>query len=274
LGSREMLEDRFLLPTEVSFKGRKGDQKGLLFGVFDGCNDQGKVGDYLSQHSSHHLAKSLNRLLEKSQSISDEVVTNAFAETFYSLSNSCRKVGLLGSATASCAFLVGRKIYFSNVGDSRIILVKPDATYQLTEDAKMRNERFHGWHIKAKNELERDLDGTIRVGPEGEAKYIGRNIGREVGGNKWMCSRPKITRIYYGDGRDEIRNGIIYCTRGDYLVIASNGLFEAATVEEVGQAVRKLSMVGISAQGIAAQLANQVGRLKDNDNVTVLVTAL
>ncbi len=89
-----------------------------------------------------------------------------------------------------------------------------------------------------------------------------------------MCSNPKITKVIIGDGVDQLDEGILFCKKGDFLALMSDGLCEAATTAEIGEAVKGLAKKGYSLEEIATEIAFKAGRLSHNDNVTVKLVAI
>ena len=266
-GARMTQEDRFSLKQEVVFKFRGENERASLFSVYDGHNDEGKAGEYLIRYLGRTVSDILTRLLRDSYSVSDEVIANAFTQAFDILSKSYREDGGEYGTTAACAFVYKKKIYFPNVGDSRIVLVKKQATHQLTLDASVANPDFQRWHKRAGNRIEKD-SVAHPLFPDVPSK-----TARDVG-MAWLCCRPKITRIYIEDEVDDLEDGKLYCKEGDYLLLATDGLWKTATVNEAGNAVRKLAQAGLSPEEIATQIADTAGTRRGSDNVAVLIVAV
>jgi serine/threonine protein phosphatase PrpC len=270
VGSKSFQEDRYLLNCEVEFISKGETLKGRLFGVFDGHGDAGCVGEYLARNLGVSLGQTLTELA--TDGVTDEVVANAFARIFPQLSSSYPD---FGGATATCAFLTAGKVYCPNVGDSRIILVKKDQTYQLTEDANVGNIRFRKWHWRAGNGIAGESYYKLRVYRYSmSGNWYSFLVARDIGAFSWMCPRPKITRIYIDDKPDDLDKGEIYCGKGDFLVLASDGLYEPATKDEIGAAIRQLAQAGATPQIMANLIANKAASSEGNDNVTVMIVPL
>jgi serine/threonine protein phosphatase PrpC len=270
-GARPYQEDRFLCDQEVLFTWKGEKKRARLFGVFDGHGDDGIMGEFLRELLSEHLGETLTIMLSTADCISDEVIANAFTQIFWEMSDAYRESGGTWGATATCLFQIDDRIYCPNVGDSRTILVKPNVTYQLTEDACVSKPRFQKWHANAGNSIVYSDD--FRILPKG-TKIPKYNMARDVGADRWMCHRPKITSVSYGDKQDNLDLGEIYCQPGCYFVLASDGLYEPATTEEIGREVRKLANKGASPDVIARVIAEQAEHYPQSDNVTVLVVAV
>jgi serine/threonine protein phosphatase PrpC len=270
-GARPYQEDQFLRDQKVSFVWKGKNKWGRLFGVFDGHSDDGKMGRFLREHLSKRLGDTLTVMLKASDCISDEVIANAFTQVFQEISDAYRKSGGTCGAAATCLFQIEDQIYCPNVGDSRTVLVKPNVTYQLTEDACVRKPRFQKWHANAGNSIVYSND--FRIQPKG-TKISRYNLARDVGADLWMCHRPKITSVSYGNKKDNLELGEIYCDKGCYFVLGSDGFYDSAKTEEVGKETRKLAKAGASPDVIASVLAEKAGHYPKSDNVTVLVVAV
>ncbi|PIS02618.1 MAG: hypothetical protein COT85_04865 [Chlamydiae bacterium CG10_big_fil_rev_8_21_14_0_10_42_34] len=266
-GKRVAQQDRFIKQFEISLKG---DQKGLLFGVFDGHDDEDQAGKFVEENVGSFLQKIIDERSMDAVEIDEKFITNIFVQLFKEISDEYKKQGKKGGASITCAFSLDDKIYFANAGTCRAILVKKEKTFQLTEDANLRNERFQKWHVHKGKEIT-DWCGKVEVSfPNG----IKTSIARDVGAIDEMCHRPKITCILKGEGPDAPEEGLIYYSKGDFVVLGSDGLYEPATVDEMGNAVRRLSNAGVSFQKMADLIVTTVGASTSNDFVTMLLIAL
>jgi serine/threonine protein phosphatase PrpC len=270
-GKRDEQEDEFLLPVEVSFTCKGTIMKGLLFGVFDGHGDAQKMGRLLKDKLAAKLSEILQDSCANIDSVSEEIIGNAFTQTFHEFSREYQGKYRRGGATASCAFIFENVVYCPNVGDSRMLLVTPEASYQVSEDAYLgcppagMNARFANWHKKKGKQI-------FDMGIYGFRLYAGGllNMGRDVG-SRGVCDRPKIPRFFLGKGPD----GKLCCERGQgFLVLSSDGLSDAALVEEVGREVRKLVAGGASLQQMTDALATKAASYPDSDNVTVMIVKI
>jgi serine/threonine protein phosphatase PrpC len=264
-GSGLSWPDHYLLRSEVNFILRGEIKTGLLFGVFDGHYDKGRAGDFLKTDLTAALEKIFTES-EDSDGANEDVVTDALSRLFLDVSESYRKADGKGGASVTSIFVLDDQVYCANAGDCRTILVRAKDTKQLSEDASLRNPHFQKWHANQQNDIV-NWCGKFEV----HKSEVRLNIARDVGAFEWMCHRPKITSVCIADQPDDIENGKVYCTSGDFLVLGSDGLSEPATVEEVGAAVRKLANAGASPQVIADVIAKKAGSYPGNDYVTVLV---
>lgn len=198
------------------------------------------------------------------------MICNAFTQVCADLSKACSKKSYgQNGAVALFAYAIKNSIYLPNIGDCRAILVKQDTAIALTEDGIAENPRFQKWHRAQGNRIVIDCHGTYRI--------VGKRIGgsmfaRDIGGP--ICCRPKITKITLGNGADSLEEGVVFCQKGDFLILATDGLWDAATIEEVAIAVRQFAEKGFSLEEMAAELARKAGSYRASDNVTVQVIAI
>ena len=267
-GGKRLQEDGFLPRTELTIAW--GDQKmeATLYGVFDGHRDSGQV----SQKMNVFLKPALERLLSenwgKEGALNEEAITNSLVQVFAEFNREYREEGGKGGATVTCALQIGTQVFFPNIGDSQAILIG-DQISTLTENATVKlgdtehlNTRFTKWQIDRGHYIsDMRINGRL-------------NISRDVGANPEMNSRPKITRIFLGEGERNYEQGIVFGRKGDLLLLASDGLFEAATVEAAALAVGYLAKNGVPLNQVAQIIAEKAGSCKGNDNVTVMVIRL
>ncbi len=267
-GGRDYQEDGYLEPIGISIEQRGNPKRsGTFFGVFDGHGDLGEV----STHLRAFLKPELEKLLKNTLILDDRAIGNVFVKLFHTLSQSYRETTNRSGATVTCAFRLGNTIYFPNIGDSRIILVTPNTEYQLTEDAIVENPRFQTWH-KKKGHTFIHFDSALRIQIPNFSLYP--MYARDVSRYEWMCCRPKITKIHLGNGKSEPEKGILYAKKGDFLILASDGLYEPALLTEVASEVRKLTQKQVPLSEIATQLVHTAGSDPGNDNVTAMIVAL
>ena len=135
------------------------------------------------------------------------------------------------------------KIYIANVGDSRAIIVKESQNetedwipYQLSRDHKPTEEDEAKRVIEYDGEIEKIEDddgnwtGPLRVwvkGSDGPGLAMTRSFGDEVGASVGVVSVPEVTEYKIKEEDKAI-------------IIASDGLWEYITNEEVSNIVKKL----------------------------------
>lgn len=247
------MEDRHFVQT-LNFNN--GSVKAKLATVCDGHKDRGQIGE--------HLKEELGKALEDElHAFDDETIGNTLTRLMVNFDQKLRAIN--GGTTLTAALIFDTQIFIFNVGDSRTILCKKDAVYQLSEDAKPYDERFktaleeHGVKIQWGR-----VEGRIRVA---------RDIGLDI-----LSPRPKITRILRGNEEDDLDKMTLYCPKGSYLILASDGLWDVAPIHEVQQAVWQMDEKKLRPAEIAAHLAYRASTyynfkkgIKNEDDVTVVV---
>jgi len=250
-GNKNGMEDAALY-TEFSFNG----QKARLAGIFDGHGDKGKSANYLKEHLP-------NLILSQFENITDfnaTTIGNGMTAISLAVSNALHETG---GTTAVYAFILKNKTVCVNVGDSRICLIRNDAAFQLTEDANLESERFRsgigkiGYPISEKN-------GVYRI-------FGALAVGRDLGSG--ILSRPKITSIERGIADDLENMKIGYC-EGDYLLCASDGLWDVITLEEASNAIHQMQAAEKTPSEMAAHLTDTAIKVGSTDNVSVVVVML
>ena len=135
------------------------------------------------------------------------------------------------------------KIYIANVGDSRAIIVKQSQNnegdwfpYQLSRDHKPTEEDEAKRVIEYDGEIEKIEDddgnwtGPLRVwvkGSDGPGLAMTRSFGDEVGASVGVFSVPEVSEYKIKEEDKAI-------------ILASDGLWEYMTNEEVANIVKKL----------------------------------
>jgi hypothetical protein len=197
LGKRSRQEDEFLLPVEIRFSCKGGEKKGLLFGVFDGHGDDGKAGGLFRDTLPATLSEILQGSCVNVGAVSEEIIGNAFCQAFHEVSRDYQKnhgfgLARFSGATANCAFILEDVVYCPNAGDSRMILITPTHSHQVSEDARLgdslkeKNVRFTKWHENKGRKIidmkEVGLGSGLRI----SVGFL-PNMGRELG-MSWGCA--------------------------------------------------------------------------------------
>ena len=237
-GGRPYQEDRF----EMS-GGREGFEETSVYAVFDGHG-----GDKAAQYCKDHL---LQNILQHKTFGTDTVMAmrSAFAQTDAAFSELARDNSMTDGTTAVVAAVLDRKVTVANAGDSRCILVKKGGNaVALSEDHKPSRD-----------------DEVARIRKlGGEVIYWGRwrvqgvlAVSRAIGDvnlKPYVTSEPEVHE-WDMEGDD--------C----FLVIASDGLWDVMTNEDVGRFVSR----GKEFKDLARALCHEAMLLGSADNVTALV---
>ncbi len=240
-----------------------------FFGIFDGHSDQQQCAKYIAAELPYEIEK---RLPFASGKLNADTITGAITTAVKCMEEAT--VRMAGGTTATCALIIGEEIYVINVGDSRAILVKERDVYQLSEDADPSNERFSRSVHKMGHTVEID---TSCPGLEGHRVDGRLAVARDIGYD-FVSAQPKITRIS-SNGEHNPSEGLISYQVGDYLVLASDGLWDMATNDEVAAAIREMSLEGKSVERMSSSLVKRAGETwkqadYDPDDISVLVVKL
>jgi len=251
-GQRPTMEDQDLaIYSLFSIK----DEKYFfdLFGVFDGHG-----GTAASAYVRDNILVYLTKALEDNNKevLTEEGIFNALKECFKRLDADYK--GSDGT-TATVALILEGHIWVANVGDSRTILVTEDKIVQASEDAKPSMKRYA-------KKIEK-LGGFVLADRVNSTLATARAIGdKDILGKKGECCvspHPKITCYPIKD-----------FMKG-YLVLASDGLYDVATTNEVGQAIQEMGRANESTRTMSQRLvSNAIIFAHATDNVSVLVVKL
>lgn len=257
-GHRDTMEDADLA-TKIYLKVGDEQIEVPLFGIFDGHG-----GANISCLIKERIGGSLARYLEKTD-FSEGAIYEAIKQAFQDLDGDevIQKYTCMGT-TASVAFVL-KDLWVANLGDSRIVLSTPEKTIQLTEDAIAENERYKKVIEKRGGKvINNRIVGEFFLEPARvfgdyilSKQALDKNEVRQK--TKFASSTPKIASY----PMKEIRMGVI--------VIGCDGLFDVATSNEVGVAVRSMMKKGVDEKNMAAYLVNSAFKADSRDNISVMV---
>ena len=262
---RSYNEDRVSIVPRI--KINELERRVSYFALFDGHGGAG-CADFLAENLHqiffNYLRSSCDVLsaLENSFSFAEKTFFNSFFQKTFENSGSC-----------ACSVVInGKNLYVSNLGDSRAILGSRKGTqvYQLSVDHKPGNssekERIEqaGGKIIQSNGVLRILPGKLSVSRAfGDFSAKIKNLG---GNPNVLISKPDISIFTLK-------------TDFDYILIASDGVFDVLSNEEVNSAVWQgldsacenlHEKVGLASKNVI-ELAMEKGSL---DNVTCIVVLI
>ncbi|NGX62174.1 MAG: hypothetical protein K940chlam9_01668, partial [Chlamydiae bacterium] len=257
-GGRDEMEDSHVV-CELTIGGKEA----FFYGVFDGHGDEGNVAEYLKVNLPGLLASKWGN--KELTELTDGDITNAIVESCFEMERAV--VDIEGGSTATFVLQVGDgRLYTANVGDSRTVLMKKDDNfYQLSEDADPLNSRFAKRIEKMNHTVVQK--GAMKGYVNGKVA-VARDIGLS-----FLSPRPKITFIDR-DVETDLTQGELGYSKGDYLVLACDGLWDVATNNEVYQAIWQMEEAGKNVRQMAGYLAFGAQMHKSRDNVTVVVVKL
>jgi serine/threonine protein phosphatase PrpC len=225
-GHRDQMEDYYTLQQNFG-------------GVYDGHGGF-EVAEYVAKNLPTRFFNTL--VNQKPES--------AFSQTYETISKEV--AGMKGGACAANFFLQEGDIFYSSVGDCRIIIVGVEKT-QLTTD--------HNVTIPEERDRVERAGGLIKgryVFKDYRGLAVSRSLGDPFHQQVGIISTPD-TGLYHTKPNDK------------YLIAASDGLFGKVDNEEVA---RYVLSIRTDAQTIAEGLKDAALAAGSKDNITVLVVAL
>lgn len=258
-GDRTYMEDRFVAAESIGTGV-------LLFGVFDGHN-----GSALSEYCKTHVAAHIRtELADKRHRSYPKPVEHALSAAMESMD----KAGSMDTAlpaskdvgsTACLVLLTINNAWFVNVGDSRGIIKTRGQVQQMTVDHKpmVKSEsdrvRKHGGYLS-------NTDGSWRIN--------GRlNLSRSIGDwtmRPFIVPTPTVSHHHRPDHTSTC--GLADCN--EYIVIASDGLFDVMQNEDI---TRIVDAQPHTRDGLASALKTLVleSRMRgSSDNITIMYVGL
>lgn len=248
-----------------------------VFGVYDGHGGpevsqliKDKIIQVLQDDLNNHTAEVTSY---KKEMLNGEYVfspknspfTVALSETYLKLDLDAATTPKCGSCAAT-VIVDGDKLYLANVGDTRVVLGTNSSEYQLTDDDKVSIPAV------AKKVKERGLiilNGRI-ISSSHQAMEVASSIGdHDMGkindGTKVIPAEPKLHRIDLGSCLVSGKN---------FLIIASDGLWDKVSNKDAVSLVRKLLDEGIDQQQIVNRLIQKAIDLGSNDDITIMIVDL
>ena len=234
-GRRRHMEDT--AHVEPYFTGREDS---LYAGVFDGHG-----GEAVSRKA----AEQLHGLLA-AEIVAGRSLPSAIPRAFQTFDDSVRAEP--SGSTAAIAVLVGGDLTVGNAGDSHVALVSRGGVSLLTTNHRLTNETEYRRVVAAGATVR----GRYACLADGSGLECTRSLGdrgfRRIG----ILAEPQVaTRLLAGED--------------DWIVAATDGVWDALEVEEVGRLVRDASTAGL-----AAEKTRDAALATGDDNVTVVAVRL
>ncbi|KAL1363505.1 hypothetical protein HN51_011712 [Arachis hypogaea] len=236
-----------------------------FFGVYDGHGGS-QVAKFCANRMHDVIAEEWERQIESYsewQRRWEAVFSNGFERTDNEISSDEVAPEMVGS-TASVVVLSGCQIITSNCGDSRVVLCRRAQTIPLTVDQKPDRQdellRIEGGGGKVIN-----WNGARVFGVLAMSRAIGDRYLRP-----WIIPVPEITFT----ARSE---------EDECLILASDGLWDVMTNEEVGEVARhilrrrrrSLSLEEISPAQVVANSLTEIAYARNSkDNISIIVVDL
>ena len=220
IDSETLMEDK-----SKSIENFNNDKNQMIFEIFDGHG-----GDEMSTYLQANLAKiyKQNLLLNKGNIILS--LKNAFLDADDEMRGQLNIEGL-GSTGTLVHIIQGLgpilEVYSANVGDSRVSLISPEHIIRLSYDHRTTDEKEKKRILESGMEIIDDrICGTLMLTRIfGNYEYKEEN---ENDNNKGLICEPFISKI-------EIDLSI----ENQFLILASDGIWDILTEEEVQNIIKK-----------------------------------
>lgn len=246
-GRRPANEDTEYINTEFSIPGYTNS---AMIAVFDG-----HAGDLVSKELKTVLPAKLQEALVKGDE--QTCLTKIFLDTDqYLLKKSLSEGSWADGSTAVTAFILDRKLFVANVGDSEAILVKKGEAINLTT--------VHKPDDPEENKRINELGGKVFYGRVFGMLAVSRAFGD-------IQFKPPKTPAHYVCAEPAISYTDIDETC-EYLVLACDGLWDVYTHKEVAQFVDYHVSQGKQLSEVATMLIDSaIEERESTDNVTVII---
>jgi len=244
----------------------RGEEDDALWGVYDG---HGRIGQEVSEYVIQNLPKVVAEKMDSSDDIGN-ILKTAYVEVDNSLADHV-DASVSGTTAVSC-FMRKNHMWLANSGDSRAIIVRKKdkgtgfTSVDLTEDqkpdtpAEMRRILSMGGHVTPAG-----ANGSpSRVWHNLRGLAMARSIGDHAAATVGVIAEPEITEY---DVRPEDHS----------LVIASDGVWELITSEEVAEIVYRVTLQTDDPEEMCKAIVDQasyVWKVEEGDyrdDITVIV---
>eukprot|EP00127_Corallochytrium_limacisporum_P001587 Clim_evm6s67 gene=Clim_evmTU6s67 len=258
MGRRDEMQDVTFVQPAFS-DGKDGHIPMDFIGVFDGHGSR-EPATYAAGHLPELIYEQLECMKpEVKDCNADRVkaIKHAFSICHDRMAPWCKSLG----TTATCCVILNKdldQVYLANIGDSRGLLLSKSgkALQQLTVDHLPTNDE----------EVRRIENGGGKII---ENRVEGRlAITRALGDselNPHVSPEPYVTRVdlskFASDSEDE---------RPEWIIMASDGLWDVLSNETVGQVVAQAASCGEAAD----RLCHESFMAKSNDNIAVVALRL
>jgi serine/threonine protein phosphatase PrpC len=218
-----------------------------LFAVYDG-HGGAETSQFVSEKLNGYLEQELAFLSTETEVENlDEKIFNAFKRAFIRCNEALHRSGASNDSgsTASVAIIIKGDIWVANAGDSRVLISDPNkGVIALSEDATPQalteDDKFAGTVLKRGGTVFKDRDFRI-VGTAGAlASFRAFGDFHALG----MSASPKI-----------VKHSLNELSPGAKLVVACDGIFDAASSNDVHEYIKKAALKGKKDPDIASSIA-------------------
>ena len=264
-------QDSYLICENVN-----GDEMALLFGIFDGHGEKGDLCSYfVADTLPLYLEKEIQNISSDPFEFKFDEIEKIYTKSFTNLNLALRKSQINDSYSGTTAITVmikGDNLYVANIGDSRAIIgsesIYGELKYSpLSKDQTpfRRDERQRLKQKGAKIMTCEQIQGTERVHEDWEEETgdtihessadpprvwdqtlqqpgcaFTRSIGDKIAEDVGVFAEPEVLEWKISD-------------RDRYIIIASDGVFEFLTNQDVINIVRKHEDILVASREIVSE---------------------
>lgn len=226
----------------------------------------GHGGEWAAEYVSTHLPETVSR--ESQYHSGSKSKDTALQKAFLRCDEQClseQAASGESSGTTAVAVLIDHNdIFVANCGDSRAILCRAGCAVELTQDHKPTDATEKA-RMESAGASVPDGSNYVEFGEQGlaVARAFGNPLFKANASKKAdaqiIIPHPHQSRTARELGRDE------------FLVLATDGLWNVCTHQYVVDFVRKRLLQNLDAEDIAHKLTQHALDKKTNDNVTVCI---
>ncbi|KAM0882425.1 hypothetical protein ACQ4PT_032295 [Festuca glaucescens] len=232
-----------------------------FYGVYDGHGGRAAV-DLVSERLGKNVVAAVLATTEPQEaaeaaSSSVDATAAAIRAAYLATDSEFLGQGLRGGSCAATALVNGSDLYVANLGDCRAVMSHDGVATALTSD-----------HTAARGDERARIEssgGYVSCGSNGvwrvqDCLAVSRAFG-DASLKRWVISEPEITRHTLTAG----------C---EFLVLASDGLWNKVSNQEAVDAVSKSNNAGRSSAGCCKELVDMARSRGSRDDITVMVVDL
>lgn len=239
----------------------KRTNKLYLWGIFDG-----HFTEKCAQYCQEEFPKTFGSILSKNLD-PKSALESTFALVEKNFLEYAQQINTEAGCTASTVMLVGNHLICFNLGDSEVILFRSGSAFPLTELHNFKNPK----------EIERvKLGGGIvfnnrKLGhPNWNPSVINISVTRAFGDLYFKL--PQFTKNKpTGLIANPYSKETVLLNGDEFLIMASDGLWDVFNYEEVFQFVNPKLQSGTNLQEIAEQLKVEAASKGSKDNITLIL---
>ncbi|KAK1646358.1 hypothetical protein QYE76_064163 [Lolium multiflorum] len=256
-GARHANEDAYCAITHKV----RADSQLAFYGVYDGHGGRAAV-DLVSERLGKNVVAAVLATTEPKEaaaaaSSSVDATAAAIRAAYLTTDSEFLGQGLRGGSCAATALVKDGDLYVANLGDCRAVMSRGGTATALTSD-----------HTAARGDERARIEssgGYVSCGTNGvwrvqDCLAVSRAFG-DASLKRWVISEPEITRHTLTTG----------C---EFLVLASDGLWNKVSNQEAVDAVSRSNNAGRNSAGCCKEIVDMARSRGSRDDITVMVVDL